>query len=157
MTEAFVVRPGDVTPLDLGTFEAVVLAPAERTDGEFTLLRTQSEPPGFGPPMHRHDDAAEAFFVLEGEYVVHVDGRQEHCPPGTFAYVPRGLPHTFQVVSETPGTKLNLFTPAAMVGFFEQLAAAEATGTATPELLDEIARHHTMTIVGSVPETYLKR
>lgn len=155
MSGAFVVRPGDGDVLDLGTFQAVVLAPEASTAGAYTLIRTQSEPPGFGPPLHVHEDAAEAFFVLEGEYVVHVDGRQEHCPPGTFAYVPRGSPHTFQVVSDVAGTKLNLFTPAAMTGFFEQLAAAEQDGRATPDVLAEIARTHAMTIVGPVPEAYL--
>jgi hypothetical protein len=42
-----------------------------------------------------------------------------------------------------------------MVGFFEGLAEAEASGTATPELLNELAGRHGMGIVGPVPETYL--
>ena len=65
------------------------------------------------------------------------------------------MPHTFKVVSAEPGKKLNLFAPAAMEGFFEQLAEAEAKGEATPELLDAIATHHNMEIVGPVPDTYL--
>jgi hypothetical protein len=42
-----------------------------------------------------------------------------------------------------------------MVGFFEELAEAEANGTATPELLDEISKRNHMGVVGPVPETYL--
>ena len=82
----------------------------------------------FGPPLHIHRDSAEAFFVLEGEYLMYVEDRQQLCPPGTFVYVPRGTPHTFKVVSAGPGKKLNLFSPAAMLGFFEELGAAEAAG-----------------------------
>ena len=52
-----------------------------------------------------------------------------------------------------PGQKLNLFAPAAMVGFFEELA--EASHDASPELLAEIAAHNNMEIVGPVPDTYL--
>jgi mannose-6-phosphate isomerase-like protein (cupin superfamily) len=140
MSEPFIVLPGEAPRLDIGNFEAVVLARAEETGDSFTLLQTQSEPPGFGPPLHVHRDAAEAFYVLDGEYLMILEDRQLVCPPGSFAYVPRNPPHTFQVTSSTSGKKLNLFSPAAMVGFFEELSAAESAGTGTSELLDEITR-----------------
>lgn len=155
MSEPFIVRPEEGRRLDLGNFEAVVLADATATSGAFTLFQTQGEPPDFGPPMHVHRDAAEAFYVLEGTYLMFVEQRQDICPPGSFVYVPRNVPHTFKVVSQDPGKKLNLFSPAAMVGFFEELAEAEANGTATPELLSHISERHAMGIVGPVPETYL--
>jgi mannose-6-phosphate isomerase-like protein (cupin superfamily) len=155
MSPSFVVLPGQGHLLDLGNFKAEVPASTDQTSGEFSLLMTQSEPPGFGPPLHRHHDAAEAFFVMDGEYLMFLDEDQQLCPPGTFVYVPRGTPHTFQVTSPGPGKKLNLFSPAAMVGFFEDLAAAEAAGTATPELLDRIAGRHDMEVLGPVPESYL--
>lgn len=155
MGEAFVVPPGRGRLLELGTFQAEVLASAEQTAEEFSLLLTQHEPPGFGPPLHRHRDSAEAFFVLEGEYLMFLEEEQRACPVGSFVYVPRGVPHTFRVTSSGPGRKLNLFTPAGMVGFFEELAAAEAAGTATPELLDRIAEQNHMEVLGPVPETYL--
>src|SRR5690349_20660213 len=121
MSDAFIVQPGEGQRLDLGNFEAVVLATAAQTSGEFTLLQIQREPPDFGPPLHLHRDAAEAFYVLEGEYLMHIEDRQQLCPPGTFVYVPRDTPHTFKVVSAVPGKQLNLISPAAMVGFFEEL------------------------------------
>lgn len=141
--------------MDLGNFGATVLATGDETVGEFSLLRTEREPNGFGPPMHIHHDAAEAFYVLGGEYLLFVDRREERCPVGTFVYVPAGTAHTFRVISDEPGTKLNLFTPAAMVGFFEELAAAEAAGIADERLLGEIAARGKMEIVGPVPESYL--
>jgi mannose-6-phosphate isomerase-like protein (cupin superfamily) len=156
MSTAFVVPPGDGRLLALGNFEAVVLADAAQTDGAFTVLQTQNEPPGFGPPLHIHRDAAEAFYVLEGEYLMFAEDRQEVCPAGSFVYVPQGMPHTFKVVSTTPGKKLNLFSPAAMVGFFEELAAAEAEGRATPDLVETIGEGHEMQVVGPVPESYLR-
>ncbi len=155
MSEPFTVQPGEGRLLDLGNFQAVVLAEAGRTSGEFTLIQTQGEPHGFGPPLHLHRDSAEAFYVLEGVYLMYFEDRQEECPPGSFVYVPRNTPHTFKVVSEAPGTKLNLFTPAAMVGFFEELADAEAVGQPTPELLDAIAVRHHMDVLGPVPDSYL--
>jgi quercetin dioxygenase-like cupin family protein len=155
MSEPYIVLPGEARRLDLGNFEALVLASREQTADEFTLLQTQREPPGFGPPLHVHHDAAEAFYVLEGEYLMILEDQQTVCPPGSFAFVPRNMPHTFKVISSTPGKKLNLFSPAAMVGFFEELSDAEVAGNATPELLDEIAARHGMGIVGPVPDSYL--
>ena len=155
VSEAFIVPPGGGRHLDLGNFQVEVLATSAQTSGEFSLLQTQSEPPQFGPPLHLHRDASEAFFVLEGQYLMFVEDDQTLCPPGTFVYVPRAIPHTFKVVSSEPGKKLNLFSPAAMTQFFEELADAEATGFATPELLHEIAARSQMDVLGPVPETYL--
>jgi mannose-6-phosphate isomerase-like protein (cupin superfamily) len=155
MSEPLIVRPGEGRLLDLGNFEAVVMADASSTSGAFTVLRTQGEPMGFGPPLHVHRDAAEAFYVLEGTYLMYVEEHQDICTPGTFVYVPPNVSHTFKVISQEPGMKLNLFVPAAMVGFFEELAEAEAKGTATPEVLTHISERHGMDIVGPVPETYL--
>lgn len=155
MGQPYVVLPGEARDLDLATFHVEVLATAARTDGDFTLLRTRAEPPGFGPPLHLHRDAAEAFVVLEGDYLMFLEDQQTRCPPGTFVYVPRGTPHTFQVVSEGPGTKLNLFAPAAMTEFFEELAEAAAAGEATPERLDQIAERCHMEVLGPVPDAYL--
>jgi quercetin dioxygenase-like cupin family protein len=155
MNEAFIVGPGAGRHLNLGNFEALILATAAQTSSEFTLLQVQGEPPEFGPPMHLHRDTAEAFYVLEGEYLMNVEDRQQLCPPGTFVYVPRNTPHTFKVVSAAPGKKLVLFSPAAMLAYFEELAAAEAAGNATPELLDAIAARNNVEMLGPVPDTYL--
>ncbi|MEP7180297.1 MAG: cupin domain-containing protein [Pseudonocardiales bacterium] len=148
------MKQGEGRVLHLGNFEAVVLADAPATSGAFTVLQTRGEPPDFGPPMHVHRDAAEAFYVLEGTYLMYVEDSQGLCPPGSFVYVPPNVPHTFKVVSEGPGTKLNIFSPAAMVGFFEDLAEAETNGTATLELLSDLSERHEMGIVGEVPDTY---
>ena len=68
-------------------------------------------------------------------------------------YVPVGMRHTFQ--SAGPGSrKLNLYTPAGMVGYFEELAAAIAEGVDETGL-DALAERYQMEIVGPVPEGYL--
>jgi quercetin dioxygenase-like cupin family protein len=152
---AVIVLPDQAHRLDLGNFEALVLATDAQTSSEFTLLQVEGEPPEFGPPLHLHRDTAEAFYVLEGEYLMYVDDRQQLCPPGTFVYVPRNTPHTFKVVSALPGRKLVLFSPAAMLGYFEELAAAEMAGTVTPAVLDAIAARNNVEMLGPVPDRYL--
>src|SRR2546427_12845899 len=63
-SEAFVLAPGEGRSIDLGAFGMTVKAGWDETDGVFSLLEAE-EPPGFGPPVHIHHDAAEAFYVLE--------------------------------------------------------------------------------------------
>jgi mannose-6-phosphate isomerase-like protein (cupin superfamily) len=147
---AFVVGPGEGRPINLGTFAMVVKASADDTAGAFSLLEA-AEPVGFGPPMHIHRDAGEAFIVLNGEYVVFLEGREVRCQTGSFIYIPAGIRHGFRVGS-VPSRKLNLYTPAAMVGYFDELSASIATGESDTADLGEIALRFGMEITGPVPE-----
>ena len=150
---AFVLGPGEGRSIDLGNFEMSLKATGEETGGAFVLLEA-TEPPDFGPPLHIHHDAAEAFYVLEGEYRIFIDDETYACPAGSFVFIPAGIKHGFRV-GDVPSRKLNLYTPAAMVGYFEGLSAAIKSGGADPDLLDEIARLHGMEVLGPVPDGYL--
>jgi mannose-6-phosphate isomerase-like protein (cupin superfamily) len=139
--------------IDLGGFDVRVLADGARSGEPFSLIETREDDAGLGPPLHVHRDAAESFYVLEGSYRMHLDGRDFECPAGSFVYVPVGLPHTFQS-SSAGSRKLNLYTPSAMVGYFDELAAAIQTGLDDAGL-DELAERYQMDVVGPVPEGYL--
>ena len=150
---AFVLGPGEGRSIDLGNFAMVVKASADDTGGAFSLLEA-AEPPGFGPPMHIHRDAGEAFYVLAGEYVMFLDGREILCPTGSFIYIPAGMRHGFRV-GAVPSRKLNLYTPAAMVGYFDELSGSIGAGDSDAARLDEIALRYGMEVTGPVPEGYL--
>jgi hypothetical protein len=129
-----------------------VKATREETDGAFSLLEAD-EPPDFGPPLHTHHDAAEAFYVLDGAYIIFLDGREFRCPAGSFIFIPAGVPHGFRV-GGIASRKLNLYTPAAMVGYFDELSDAIQIGTVEPEVLSDIATRYSMEVLGPVPEGY---
>ena len=152
LAEPIILRPGEGRSIDLGNFRMSVKATAQQTTDAFTLLEAD-EPPGFGPPMHIHRDAAEAFYILSGEYIIFVRDDEVACPAGSFIYIPAGVPHGFRVGSQ-PSRKLNLYTPAAMVGYFDELSAALAKGAADVDLSD-IADRYGLEIIGPVPEGYL--
>ena len=93
-------------------------ATSEETDGAFLLFEDHMAE-GKLTPLHTHPDADEAFYVLEGEIVVHVDGEDHKVGPGGFALAPRGVPHAFLVTSE--GTRLLcLQSPGTGQAFFRQ-------------------------------------
>jgi hypothetical protein len=130
-----------------------VKAASEDTAGGFSLLEAV-EPPGFGPPLHIHRDAAEAFYVLEGEYRIFLGDDEFACPAGSFVYIPIGQLHGFQV-GEAQSRKLNLYLPAAMVGYFDELSAMIAAGSADDGAVDAIGRRYGVDVIGPVPEGYV--
>jgi quercetin dioxygenase-like cupin family protein len=150
---AVVLRPGEGRSIDLGAFQMSVKATSEQTNGAFTLLEAQ-EPAGFGPPLHIHRDAAEAFYVLEGEYIIVVDGREASCPAGSYIFIPAGIPHGFRV-GGVASRKLNLYTPAAMVGYFDEVAEAAKGDDVDEDVLTQIALRYSMEVIGPVPDGYV--
>ena len=151
--KGFVLRPGEGRKINLGGFEMSIKATAQETDSTFSLLEAD-EPPNFGPPLHIHTDAAEAFYILEGEYLVFLESEEFLCPAGTFIFIPAGIPHGFRV-GRFASRKLVLYAPAAMVGYFEDLSEAIRNGAADGEVLGEIADRYSMKVIGPVPEGYL--
>ena len=151
--DAYVLRSGEGRSIDLGVFSMTVKANSDETNGIFSLLEAE-EPPHFGPPLHIHHDAAEAFYVLEGEYLMFLDDREEVCPAGSFIFIPAGMRHGFRV-GAAPSRKLNFYFPAAMIGYFDDLSDAVRRADVDESLLADIARRHSMEVVGPVPESYV--
>jgi mannose-6-phosphate isomerase-like protein (cupin superfamily) len=140
--------------IDFGDgFTVTVKADDRQSGGVMSVLET-TEPPGLSPPVHVHHDCAEAFYVLEGEYLMYVEGHEVLCGPGSFLFVPQGARHTFRT-GDLPGRKLNVYVPAAMVGYFDDLAAALGRGDVDDDELSAIAAAHAMEIVGPPPDRYI--
>jgi quercetin dioxygenase-like cupin family protein len=151
--DGYVLQPGEGRLIDLGGFSMCVKAADDDTDAVFTLLEAE-EPPGFGPPLHIHHGIAEAFYVLEGEYIIFLNGTESRCPAGSFIFIPAETPHGFRVGSAA-SRKLNLYLPASMVGYFDDLSDAMTAGVADPDRLCEIATRYSMEVIGPVPDDYL--
>jgi mannose-6-phosphate isomerase-like protein (cupin superfamily) len=150
---AVIHLPGEGRAIHMGAFDMTVKADTTDTAGAFTLLEA-AEPPGFGPPMHTHEDAGEAFYVLEGEYLILLDDEQYRCPAGSFIYIPAGRVHGFRV-GDVPSRKLNIYSPAAMVGYFDEMADAVARGAVLDDAgLSAMAATYGMRVLGPVPEGY---
>ena len=81
------------------------------------------EQPGEGPPPHIHHREDETFQILEGEYEWNVGGKTFIAQKGTTIFAPRGIPHTYRYVGQTPGRLMCVITPAGFEGFFEEIGA----------------------------------
>lgn len=152
-SKAYALGPGQGRPIDLGDFAMTVKASEVETAGVVSVLEA-TEPPGFGPPIHVHHDCAEAFYVLEGEYLMYLEDDEIVCPAGSFIFIPQGARHGFRV-GAVPSRKLNFYFPASMIGYFDELASALHRDDVGDDDLDAIAGAHGMEIVGPPSERYV--
>lgn len=87
---------------------------------------------GFGgPPLHTHELWDEGFYVLEGEVRIQAGAEVVTATPGTFAFAPRGIAHTFSNPTEADARILVMFTPAG----FERHLAGEIARDEVPTLI----------------------
>ena len=85
---------------------------------------------------------------------MYLEDREVVCPAGSFIFIPRGARHGFKV-GDVPSRKLNFYFPAAMIGYFDDLAAAIRRDDLDEAGLAEIARAHSMEVVGPPSERYV--
>ena len=97
--------------------------------------------------MHIHHDPVESFFVLDGTCRFRVGDELMTVGPGSFVSVPRGATHGVVAVGG-PARALVMFSPAAMEGYWEEVAAATADGTLGQATLERLARQHHLELVG---------
>lgn len=125
---------GDVYTIKIGALES---------GGSMTVLEA-SVPPGAGPPMHRHADADEAFYILSGELEVTAAGTSYRARSGDFVFIPRGTPHRFHNSGLHTVRQLLVFTPAGIEGFFREAGQSPVPGRPAPppeqEDLQAVAR-----------------
>jgi hypothetical protein len=71
--------------------------------------------------LHVHHREDEAFWLLEGELTVRCGARTFTAEPGSFTFLPRGVPHSFVVEGDRPARLLSICAPG---GFERYFAAA---------------------------------
>lgn len=126
---------------------------AEEADGAFFVMEVDVAPGGGPPPLHTHE-AAEFFWTLRGELsyfrqeaggeVTEITGG-----PGTWAFVPGGVPHTYRNFSGEPGAYLAVLSPPQ--GMQDFLVEA-GTLPADPVAVMALGQRYGMEILEVVPE-----
>jgi len=120
--EPFAVLPGEGTPLPIPFGGSVTIkAQTRNTNGSLTVLEFV-HPPKAGPAVHLHFREDEVWYVLEGDYRFKVGDAMFRLSEGGMAFGPRGAPHGFQNIGDTPGRLLVIATPSGVERFFEQCA-----------------------------------
>jgi quercetin dioxygenase-like cupin family protein len=79
--------------------------------------------PGSGPPPHTHHREDETFQVLEGDFEFSIGDKKIMAKQGATVFAPRGIPHTYRYLGQTPGKLMCVITPSGFEGFFEEIGA----------------------------------
>lgn len=144
----FAVQPSEGTPLTTPTMRGTVTIKAHtrNTNGAMTVLEFLNEPKD-GPALHIHLREDELWWVLEGEYRFKAGDAIFQVSQGGMAFGPRGTPHAFQNVGDTPGRLLVITTPSGLERFFEQFAEL-SRGPADRDTLATVAHANWTEFVG---------
>ncbi|HEX3273130.1 MAG TPA: cupin domain-containing protein [Ktedonobacterales bacterium] len=112
--------------------------------GDLLILENAFHAKG-GPARHLHYEQDEAFYALEGEFLIEVGDERRLLHPGDSLLAPRRVPHVWAHVGEGRGRILITFAPAGqMEAFFREVTKANAMPPQDPALWHA----HGMELVG---------
>jgi uncharacterized cupin superfamily protein len=87
-------------------------------------------PYGFSPPLHLHRTEDEVLVILEGEFRVKINDREQRLAAGDVLLAPKSVPHTYRVESAPEGRCLTV----TVRGDFERFVRAVSRPAERPDL-----------------------
>ena len=118
-----------------------------RADRRRVLADRGPRPRDSGPPLHRHQEDDEAFYVLDGELTFYLgDGEPIRAAAGSFVHIPGGTVHAFRVDSDT--ARYLIITTPQHERFYRAIAEPAQTRIIPPETPMDMAS------IGAACEAY---
>jgi quercetin dioxygenase-like cupin family protein len=115
----------------LGMLQTIKIG-RDDTAGQYGLVEIVV-PAGLGSPWHVHPEEDEWFYVLEGELTVWVADTRLSLQTGSFAFGPKGVPHTFY--AEAGGARALVgFAPMQFEGFQREVGQPARERVVPPPL-----------------------
>jgi quercetin dioxygenase-like cupin family protein len=130
---AIIRRPGESRSVTLAGHPMAFLVTGG--DTKHTSMFEWTIPPGFCTGLHVHRVQEETFYVLEGECDCQVGNERVRALPGTYLFLPPGVPHNIANVSDKPARVLMTVSPPGHERYFEELAEIVAHGAVDPAVI----------------------
>lgn len=124
--------PAGTGPAYWGPGELMTFLITGKESGGALFAAEISVAPGGGTPPHIHRREDESFHLLEGTLTIQVGGDTITASVGDFAFLPRGIAHSFKNTGDSYAKALVLTTPAGLEGFFEEVFEPATDRTAAP-------------------------
>jgi quercetin dioxygenase-like cupin family protein len=116
----------------LGMLETIKIS-GDDTGGQYGLIEIVV-PMGVGSPWHVHPDEDEWFYVLDGEVTCYVGDARLVLSAGSFAFGPKGVPHTFIGAAPAGSRALVGFQPFLFEGFLREVGQPAPARVVPPSL-----------------------
>jgi quercetin dioxygenase-like cupin family protein len=104
-----------------------VLVDGEQTNGRFAQIEITVRP-GSEPPVHTHTREDEAFYLMEGTIRFTIGEHVFTAKKGDYVLMPKGIPHSFQVLTESAKAVLTI-SPAGFENYFRDPRTAKPAPT----------------------------
>ena len=101
-----------------------IKAAAAETGGALSIWEVTTRP-GEEPDIHMHEED-EIFYVLSGSLTFRCGGRVLKVKEGGFAFLPRGIPHSYKIDSEEVRL-LGISTPSEFGDHIERMGKPVTT------------------------------
>ncbi len=153
--QPFILRANEGQAVWYTTLRMTLKATSESTGGALSLVEALAAP-GSAPPWHVHHHDDEMFYILDGSFLFKCGDERFEGGPSSFVFLPRRIPHSFKVVSETPARFLVLGTPAGIDQYFVDAGTPALEEGLRPQPIDvqqmaAIATQYGMEILGPPP------
>jgi quercetin dioxygenase-like cupin family protein len=99
-----------------------------QTGGAYYLFEFEFDPES-GNRLHMHQHEDEVVHVLEGAIEIRLGDRKLQTVAGGVALLPKRIPHALYNPLKRRSRYLGLAVPGGMENFFDELSAAQETGT----------------------------
>jgi quercetin dioxygenase-like cupin family protein len=136
-----VVPPGGGDPLRIGEGVFIHKVNSRDTDGVFAVVEVVTPPLG-KVALHVHEREDELVYVLDGTIEVTLGDQTMTATAGAVALLPRGIPHGFTNVGQTPSRVLDTILPGGFDAYFVEAAALYSTGEPPAENVDALSRKY---------------
>ena len=145
---AVIATIGEGKPVHVMGADLTIKISSRDTGGSFAVFEGQTLPLD-GPPLHRHNQHDEWWYIVDGEYRFEVDGKEMYASAGSTVFAPRGTSHTFQNIGVRPGWTITTVVPGGLDLFFEELEQVAPRGTAPePTKLRPLFEKHGQELLG---------
>ena len=117
--KAVIRMPGEVKGVTLSGHPMAFLVTGE--DTKHTSMFDWTIPAGFSTGAHVHRVQEETFYVIEGVCQWQIGDQKVRAAPGTYVFIPPGVPHNIANASDKPARMIMTVSPPGHERYFEEL------------------------------------
>ncbi len=133
--------PGGGDELSIAGSQVFHRAKSSEANGVFSVVELVSQP-GTGVSTHVHDHEDELVYVLDGDIEVTLGDETMKATKGVMALLPRGIPHGYTNIGNTPSRVLDVILPGKFDNYFVEMHNLYLNGEPDTEKVDELARKY---------------
>ena len=137
-TKGYLLKPDQGVP----GYDSDVKASRLSTMGALSAIATEAIS---GAPLHVHTREDEYFYVESGTLIIHCGEEVFRAGPGSFVFLPRQVPHSWDVFGGGIARILMMTVPAMLEEFLHEFHAPSVVGR------DKIAAKYGITFLPEAP------